>query len=81
MRTGRVRSNRLRIPFNVVKKRHKSRESVRHRVGAAVAIENINHFKTLAVKTRTSVLEQKAKPPILDSNVELSLPITTGFSI
>jgi hypothetical protein len=46
-----------------------------------VAIENINHFKTLAVKTRTSVLEQKAKPPILDSNAELSLPITTGFSI
>ena len=42
------------------------------RVGVAVAVENINHFKTLAVKTRTSVLEQKAKPPILDSNADPS---------
>jgi hypothetical protein len=73
--------NRLRIPLNVVEKGHKSRERVRDRVGAAVAIENINHFKSLAVKTRTSVLEKKAKPPILDSNPELTLPIATGLRI
>jgi len=46
-----------------------------------VAIENINHFKTLAMKMRTSVLEKKAKPPILDSNSELTLSITTGLHI
>jgi hypothetical protein len=67
--------------LNVVEKRHKSRECVRDRVGATVAIENINHFKTLVVETQTSVLEKKAKPPILDSNAELTLPITTGLRI
>jgi hypothetical protein len=44
-------------------------------------IESINHFKTLAVKTGTSVLKKEAKPPIPDSNVELTLPITTGLRI
>jgi len=46
-----------------------------------VAIENISHFKTLAVKTQTSVLEKKAKPPTLDSNSELTLPKTTSLRI
>jgi len=43
--------NRLRIPLNVVEEQHKSRERICDRVGATVAIENINHFKTLVVKT------------------------------
>ena len=43
--------NRLRIPLNVVEEQHKSRECVCDRVGVTVAIKNINHFKTLAVKT------------------------------
>jgi hypothetical protein len=46
-----------------------------------VSIENINHFKTLVVKAQTSVLKKKAKPPILDSNAELTFPITTGLRI
>ncbi len=46
-----------------------------------MAIEEINHFKTLVVETRTSVLEKKAKPPILDSNAELTFPVTTGLRI
>jgi hypothetical protein len=33
------------------------------------------------VKTGTSVLEKEAKPPIPDSNAELTLPITTGLRI
>jgi hypothetical protein len=46
-----------------------------------VAIENVHHFETLAMKTRTRVLEKKAKPPILDSNPKLTLPITTGLAV
>ena len=41
----------------------------------AVAIEDIQHFKTFPVETGPSVLEQKAKPPIPNSNPTLTLPI------
>ena len=46
-----------------------------------MVIEYVDHLETLAMETRTSVAEEKAKPPIFDSNLDLTLPIMTGLRI
>jgi hypothetical protein len=46
-----------------------------------VAIEDIQHFKTFPVETGPSVLEEKTKLPIPNSNPKLTFPIATGLGV
>ena len=67
--------------MDVVKKGHESCECISDRVRTTVSIEHVNHLKAFAMKTGSSVVKKKVKPPILESNSKLTLPIATGLSI
>jgi hypothetical protein len=73
--------NRLGVTLDVVKKGHESCERISDRVRTTVAIEHVNHLEAFAMKTGSSVVKKKVEPPILESNLKLTLPITTGFSV
>ncbi len=74
-------NDRLGVTLNVIEKRHQGSESICDRIRAAVAIEDIQHFKTFPVETGPSVLEEKTKLPIPNSNPKLTLPIGTGLGV
>ena len=73
--------DRLGVALDIIEKGHQSSESIHDRVRTAVAIEDINHLKTFPMEAQSSVLKQKAKPPIPNSNPKLTLSIATGLSI
>ncbi len=49
--------DRLGVTLNVIEMRHQGSESIRDRIRAAVAIEDIYYLKTFPVEARSSVLE------------------------
>ena len=73
--------DRLGVALDVVKKGHESCELISDRVKMAVPVKRVNHLEAFAMKTGSSVVKKKAEPPILESNLKLTLPITTGFSV
>jgi hypothetical protein len=73
--------NGLRWTLNVVEKRHERAERIRNCVRVTMLVQDIEHFKTLAVVQSTLVVEEEPKRTLADSRPNLPFPEKTRRNI
>ncbi len=73
--------NAFLFALRVVEQGEKSGERVRNGRGTEMVLEDLEHLKTLPVKSGAGILEEEAYGPILKGSLKLPFPILAGKGI